>query len=205
MKLNNNEFDVFINCPFDSEYKKIFHSIVFTIIYCGLSARCSLEIDDSGQNRFDKITKLIDECKFGIHDLSRTDLDEKNRLPRFNMPLELGLFLGAKRFGTKKNKNKVCLILDREDYRYQKFISDISGQDIKSHKNSIKKVITCVRDWLKNNNKNLSIPSGSIIHDNYKIFMKEIDKICIEMKLIKRELNFNEYSTVVTFWVTNNK
>jgi len=32
------------------------------------------------------------------HDISRTELNEHS-LPRFNMPLELGLFLGASRFG----------------------------------------------------------------------------------------------------------
>ncbi len=49
-------------------------------------------------------------------------------LPRFNMPLELGIFLGAKRFGSQKQKQKNGLILDREKYRYQSFCSDIAGQ-----------------------------------------------------------------------------
>lgn len=42
------------------------------------------------------------------------------------MPLELGLFLGAKRYGTGKQRTKLCLILDRERYRYQKYCSDIA-------------------------------------------------------------------------------
>ena len=46
------------------------------------------------------------------------------------MPLELGIFLGAKRFGRAEQKGKVCLILDTERYRYQQFMSDIAGQDI---------------------------------------------------------------------------
>ena len=49
------------------------------------------------------------------------------------MPLELGIFLGSKKYGDKKNKTKVCLVIDKEQYRYQIFISDIAGQDIKSH------------------------------------------------------------------------
>jgi len=48
------------------------------------------------------------------------------------MPLELGIFLGAKRFGGPKQKRKNCLILDREKYRYQQYCSDIAGQDIKA-------------------------------------------------------------------------
>jgi len=88
----SNEFDVgvFINCPFDQAYLKIFHSIVFVVIHCGFRARCAQEIDDGGEVRIEKIASIIASCRFGIHDLSRTELDRLNRLPRFNMPLELG-------------------------------------------------------------------------------------------------------------------
>ena len=51
-----------------------------------------------------KIYGLIEECRYGIHDLSRTKLDEINALPRFNMPIELGLFLGAMRYGRKESE-----------------------------------------------------------------------------------------------------
>ena len=49
------------------------------------------------------------------------------------MPLELGLFLGAKRFGGTDQRSKKALVLDREPYRYQTFISDIAGKDIHAH------------------------------------------------------------------------
>lgn len=44
------------------------------------------------------------------------------------MPLELGIFLGAKRFGTGEQKKKACLILDRDPFRYQKFTSISPGK-----------------------------------------------------------------------------
>ena len=109
--------DVFINCPFDAHYKKVFEAIVFAVFDCGFQPRCALELDDGAQIRFSKISRIIGDCRFGIHDISKTELDESNGLPRFNMPLELGMFLGAKQYGSKKQKKKVCLILDRENYR----------------------------------------------------------------------------------------
>jgi hypothetical protein len=45
-----------------------------------------------------KIEKLIEVSKYGIHDISRTELNAHN-FPRFNMPFELGIFFGAKRHG----------------------------------------------------------------------------------------------------------
>ena len=91
--------DVFINCPFDIDYSPIFDALVFVVYACGFRPRSARELDDNGQTRIEKLYNIIDECRFGIHDLSRTELDQVNRLPRFNMPLELGIFLGAKRYG----------------------------------------------------------------------------------------------------------
>jgi hypothetical protein len=118
---------VFINCPFSDDYQQNFRVIVFTIARAGFETRCALEADDGTENRFDKICKIISDCRLAVHDISKTELDRKTKLPRFNMPLELGLFLAAKKFGDKEQKKKRCIILDRELHRYHKFISDISG------------------------------------------------------------------------------
>lgn len=66
--------NVFVNCPFDTDYKPIFDAIVFAVFDCGYVARCALEIDDASQVRIDKIARIIAESKFSIHDISRTEL-----------------------------------------------------------------------------------------------------------------------------------
>ena len=86
--------NVFVNCPFDDEYSPIRDAITFAIFDCGFVPRSALEEDDGGNTRFDKIKHLISISKFGVHDISRTELDEDKNLPRFNMPLELGVFTG---------------------------------------------------------------------------------------------------------------
>src|SRR5437764_6982536 len=93
------DLNVFVNCPFDDSYRAIFEALIFAIHDCGYIARCALEVSDASEVRIEKIAKIIAACRFGIHDISRTDLDNTTALPRFNMPLELGIFLGAKRFG----------------------------------------------------------------------------------------------------------
>jgi hypothetical protein len=62
------------------------YAITFAVHDCGFKARCTLEIDDAGRVRMDNILGLIRDCRFGIHDISRTELDETHGLPRFNMP-----------------------------------------------------------------------------------------------------------------------
>jgi hypothetical protein len=125
--------DVFINCPFDSSYRPLFQAITFSVLRSGFNPRCAAEVDDSAQIRLLKIQDIIAACRYGIHDISRTEVDGDPALPRFNMPLELGLFLGAKRYGTREQPQKRTLVLDTQPYRYQRFISDIAGQDIPAH------------------------------------------------------------------------
>ena len=96
-----------------------------------------------------KIERIVEECRFGINDLSAVSLDVATGLPRFNMPLELGLFLGCKRFGPPNQSKKRTLVLDRDQYRYRNFISDIAGQDIRAHGGDPDRAIWEVRDWLR--------------------------------------------------------
>ncbi len=98
------EKSVFINCPFDKEYQPIFNSILYTVHRCGFILRCSKEFSESSSVRIDNIISLIKESKYAIHDLSRVSTVDE--LPRFNMPLELGISIGALKFGTKKDKQK---------------------------------------------------------------------------------------------------
>src|SRR5450432_3378790 len=98
--------DVFVNCPFDDEYRPLFQAAVFAIVRSGFVARCALETDNAAHNRFDKICKIIGECRYGVHDISRTEVDGDPPLPRYNMALELGIFLGAAKYGAAAQRKK---------------------------------------------------------------------------------------------------
>lgn len=196
--------NVFINCPFDEDYTEIFRALIFSVYDCGFYPRCALEISNSAQTRIDKIESIIENCLFGIHDISRTELDPVNNLPRFNMPIELGLFLGARKFGNNRQKKKVCLILDSEKYRYQKFCSDISGQDISSHNKNSKTVIRITRDWLQGHKSNIQMPGGSTISKRYDSFLKNLPIICTALKLDETELTFVDFRNTVYEWLIAN-
>ncbi len=205
MAVKSYNSNVFINCPFDENYNDIFYAITFAVFDCGFVARCALEEDDGGDVRIIKIKNIISQCKYGIHDISRTDLCINTGLPRFNMPLELGIFLGAKRYGDAHQKKKVCLITDNEKYRYQSFISDIAGQDIRDHDNNPEKAITIVRNWLNNSSKRTTIPGGSTIIGRYNRFRSELPRICANIPINEDELTFNDYATFVSEWLKINQ
>ncbi len=196
---------VFINCPFDGDYQALLEALVFAVYDCGFVARSAQEIDDAGQVRIDKITGIIEDSRLGIHDLSRIEADARSGFPRFNMPLELGLFLGAKRFGAGKQKQKVCLILDREPYRYQQYCSDIAGQDIRAHAGEPAHIVTIVRNWLRNASRSGAvIPGGTRMAQRYSAFRAELPRMCGRLYLEPAELIFRDYATLVVEWTQEN-
>ena len=201
MKSSHYNDNVFINCPFDPVYKPLFDAMVFAVHDCGFIPRCALEEEDASQVRIDKIYEIIADCRYGIHDISRIELDEPSGFPRFNMPLELGIFLGAKRFGSETQKGKKCLILDREPYRYQQFMSDIAGQDIQAHNNAPEEIVKVVRNWLRTASRHRTIPSGDIIWERYQNFMQDLPKTAETHRLTVEEMIFNDYTLVIEEWL----
>lgn len=117
------------------------------------------------------------------------------------MPLELGVFLGAKRYGPSLQRGKACLILDSERFRYQQFLSDISGQDIRAHHNDPRSVIRVVRNWLQSQSGRRSFPGGAAIWADYVLFQEELPKLLVALRLVPEELTFLDYTTVVAAWL----
>lgn len=190
---------VFINCPFDSQYQKKFRAIVFTLVYCGFEPRCALEVADASQNRLDKIMGIMGECQLAIHDISRTQLS--GRLPRFNMPFELGIFIGAKKFGGRPHASKTCLVLDAVAYRYQRTLSDIAGQDIQIHNNNFDEIILVVRNWLSQFATHDLLPGNLPIIQDYKRFLRNFPRICHDSGITTHRILYNDFVNIMKVWI----
>jgi hypothetical protein len=188
---------VFINCPFDDGFRPLFRAVIFTICDAGFIARCALEASDAGEVRLDKIARIVESCRFSVHDISRTELDGANKLPRFNMPFELGLDLGARKYGSRQLRTKVLLVLDREPHRYQKFLSDVSGQDIKSHEDKPSKVIQVVRDWLRTSGAAEAVPSTAQITRRFEAFEKKLPRHCKKLGVDVNSLIFTDLNELI--------
>ncbi len=211
--------NVFINCPFDFQYQPLFRATVFTIQQCGFVARCALEEDSTGDVRIQKIIKIIDECRYGVHDISKADLDTNSQLARFNMPLELGIFIGAHHFAPAKsyNSTKKYIVMDIEPYRYQKFISDLSGQDIKAYgpveipdsdgagkKKQMATVIQQVRDFLRTSSRR-RLPGSDYLNERYDAFQQVLPSICANERLDIDKLTYLDHLTCMIGWLQENQ
>jgi hypothetical protein len=94
--------------------------------------------------------------------------------------------------------------MDKKKYRFQKFISDISGQDIKQHNSKPENAIILVTNWLRNASKQKNISGGFAKVQRYKVFKKELPEMCNSSNIKEDELEFNDYSTLVSEWIKAN-
>ncbi|SRR6266404_3331959 len=134
------------------------------------------------------------------------ELDATTGLPRFNMPLELGLDLGCKRYGKSYHQEKVILVLDVNRFRYRDFISDIAGQDIERHGSREQEAISAVRNWLRLelDPRLVITPGGATIYRRYTTFRATLPTICAKLAWDIDDLPFSDFSWAVADWIANN-
>lgn len=196
------DVQVFINCPFDTEYLPLLRAMAFVVKACGFVPRCALEVDDAAEVRVEKILRIIAECRLGIHDISRTQCSGKKRVPRFNMPFELGLFLGAAKLGGGQHGQKVALILDVERFRYQQFLSDIAGQDIKAHHGKPEMLVGIIRDWLNTRlGSQQVLPGKAALLKQYRLFQKKLPMMLKNLELKESEVSFVDWLKLIGLWL----
>jgi len=198
---------IFINCPFDKEYRKLLSPLVFTILYSGFEPEIS-ETKSSSDIRIIQIKKIIRDSDYSIHDLSRCRPKKISDPPRFNMPFELGLDIGCLEYGNKKQRKKKILIHEKDKYFYQKFLSDIAGQDIRNHNNKPIEVIEIIRDWFSTLNEKKKYDSHVIIWNYYNDFIDSLIKR-LEKEGYKKDrvmkLPFTEFVGYARKWIKEKK
>ncbi len=191
--MTDRALSVFINCPFDAEYKPCFEALLFTVLASGYRVRCALEDSNSGDIRFDKLCRLIDACDKSVHDLSRVELNPSG-LPRFNMPFEFGLFLGALRFGGKRHKNKTALVMVAAPYKLPIYLSDVGGNDPSAHGDDPTEVIRLVRRFLRERPDGTQLPGAAHIGEAFARFKLELPNLAAALDIAEDEIDaFRDY------------
>jgi hypothetical protein len=162
---------------------------------------CARSRLNSSELRLEKILEIIVGCRYSIHDLSRTELDRTSALPRFNMPLELGIDIGCRAYGDDQEQ-KSFLIFDRDRFRFQTYVSDIAGHDIANHEDDPSRAIAHVRDWLRAETGRADIPGAKAMQSKYASFRSELPAMCERFDLDIFDLTFADFLFVVGHWLT---
>ncbi len=193
------DYSVFINCPFDNDYRPIFEAIHFCIAASGYLPRCALEVEDGSEARLTKLCRIIAECSRSVHDLSRTQVN-KNGMPRFNMPFELGLVLGAKHFGGRQHSRKSALILIEKEHSLPPYMSDLGGNDPSAHAGDVEKAVRHVRRYLGTRPQGTPLPGPGHILEYFRKFQNGLPEVAGQQKLEISEVHpIDDYRTYAHF------
>ena len=113
------ERSVFLNIPYDSDYEPIFVAIVATLLAVGRTPLCTLELEDRGKGRPERIMALLERSRVSFHDLSHVELP-----PRFNMPFELGVAWAMREYRGRHDLH----VFERVPYRLLKTLTRHQAQ-----------------------------------------------------------------------------
>ena len=107
-------------------------------------------------------------------------------------------------YGGPTQRSKSCLVLDREPYRYQQFLSDIAGQDIEALSDDPRRAMQRVRDWLSNASRRSAVPGHLRNWRHYERLLEDLPVIRDELGHELEEIPFIDYSEIVLDWLAEN-
>jgi hypothetical protein len=142
---------VFLNIPYDPGFEDLYLAYIVGLSQLGLTINVTLAVPSQG--RLDTIIDLIEKSTYSIHDLSRVELSKG--LPRFNMPLELGLALYRSR--ATKGAHRVH-IFDKRPYQAQRSTSDVNGIDPQIHRGRPKSLMIGLRNLFRQSGDVTTVP-----------------------------------------------
>ncbi len=130
---------VFLNIPYDSDFEDLYVAYIVGLTQLGLRIHVALAVPNQG--RLATIIELIEQSEFSVHDLSRVEVS--HGVPRFNMPVELGLALY--RSHATKGKHSV-FIFEAKAHRAQRSTSDVNALDPHIHNGTPKGLMNALRN-----------------------------------------------------------
>ena len=123
---------IFINAPYGPAHQDLFIGYVVGAVSLGLTPRAAIETYDSTASRLERIAALLRGCRYSLHDLSAVALDTHLGVPRFNMPLELGMAI-QEQYRTAGPASHRWVAFDAEQYRVDVSTSDLRGYETVNH------------------------------------------------------------------------
>jgi hypothetical protein len=139
---------VFLNCPYDLDYRPLFDASVLATVCCGFTPRIASDTGTVAEPRTARIAKAIFESKYSVHDLSRCKGEGDANFARFNMPLELGMAIARRYFSRRLSDRHDWMAMVPSGHAYGRYISDLAGFDPAVHDSTDSGLIFALMPWL---------------------------------------------------------
>jgi hypothetical protein len=93
-----------------------------------------------------------------------------------------------------------CLRRSFSPFSYQKFLSDIAGQDSVAHGEDPKTAILQVRNWLRTAAKLPHLAGGEAMWAEFQLFQEALPEVAQVLRLTPAELTFVDYRHIIGLW-----
>jgi hypothetical protein len=158
---------VFLNIPYDNAFENLYLAYIVGLTQLGLRINATLAIPNQG--RLKTIMDLIEQSNLSIHDLSRIELS--SGIPRFNMPVELGLALYRSR--VTRGRHRVY-IFESKPYRTQRSTSDVNGIDPQIHHGTVTGLMAGLRNIFRQPGDVTTVPE---MLTSYRAVKRKLPKL----------------------------
>lgn len=158
---------VFLNIPYDAAFETLYLAYIVGLTQLGLRVNAAISVPSQG--RLNTIIRLIEQSDSSIHDLSR--IETASGIPRFNMPVELGLALY--RSYVTGGKHQVS-IFETKRYRAQRSTSDVNGIDPQIHNGTPKGVMSGLRNIFSHDGDVTTVPEMLLCLEAVKTRLPEL-------------------------------
>lgn len=129
-----------------------------------------------------------------------------------NMPFELGIDYGTRQHGSASMRSKKCLILEKEPYDFKIALSDLSGVDIKNHRDRAEEIVRAVRDWFYETVGERTAPYPSVIWLRFTAFTTSLYEARLAEGIPEEDVRQDiarmpipEYLDCLTGWIVSGK
>jgi hypothetical protein len=161
---------VFLNVPYDQEFSSLYVAYIVGLCQLDMVPHLASEIP-GGDRRLNKIIKLIQSCRYSIHDLSRIQVNvAPPAVPRFNMPLELGMTITWQNLNPSRH---TWFVWESEPYRLLRSASDLKGTDPNIHNGTAEGIFRELRNAFRRDR----LPSVTNMLVAYRFVDNNLDAI----------------------------
>jgi hypothetical protein len=151
----------FLNIPYDERFERLYLAYIVGLTAHGLVPTATLGVPRDAR-RLDRIFRLIQSCRYSVHDLSRIQLDPGHpRAPRFNMPFELGLAVAWANLNPRSHSWVGC---DEIVHRPVRSISDLNGTDFHTHNGTVVGVLNALCNAFVSRNQHPTVPRMQTVY-----------------------------------------
>jgi hypothetical protein len=156
---------VFLNIPFDAKYRQCYLALIAGLAAHGLLPRSVLEVPASN-DRLRRILRLMRQCRYSIHDLSR--VERSGGVPRFNMPFEAGLATALWLLEGRHQR----FLLEAKRFRLERSLSDLNGTDPYIHGGTPEGVLRATSGLFARPGLKLTIADLRRVYERLRLYAK---------------------------------